>query len=38
MQDGVMVLWRAGTAKGTLGTNPQCCGMLGKELVGQEAP
>lgn len=32
-----MELWQAGTAKGTLGTNPHCCGMLGKELAGQEA-
>lgn len=32
-----MVIRRAGTGKGTLGTNSCCCGMLGKELAGQEA-
>lgn len=32
-----MVLWRAGTAKGTLGTNPHC-GRAGSTLHTQGSP
>lgn len=33
-----LVLQRAGTAKGTLGINPHCCGMLERSWQGGKHP